>query len=206
MTNEEFIKSVSLEGEIWKDVVGYEGKYYISNFGRVLTKSPTKGWVFLKGEQPNKFGHLRVGLYSHCKRSRIYIHQLVANHFIDNPFGYNEIDHIDCNTQNNHYSNLRWCTHKENVNNPITLSKYQYKNKGKYNNEKTSKPVVQIKNNIVINIFPSAREANRNGFSYSRICLCCKDNNKTHKGCNWYYLSEYENLINKSKNALPNPN
>ena len=33
MTNEEFIKSVSLEGEIWKDVVGFEEKYFISNFG-----------------------------------------------------------------------------------------------------------------------------------------------------------------------------
>ena len=49
MTNEEFIKSVSLEGELWKDVVGYEGKYFISNFGRVATISPKKGFCILNG-------------------------------------------------------------------------------------------------------------------------------------------------------------
>ena len=37
MTNEEFIKSVSFEGEIWKDVVGYEGLYLVSNQGRVVS-------------------------------------------------------------------------------------------------------------------------------------------------------------------------
>ena len=37
MTNEEFIKSISLEGEIWKDVVGYEGHYKVSDFGRVCS-------------------------------------------------------------------------------------------------------------------------------------------------------------------------
>ena len=36
MTNEDFIKSISLEGEIWKDVVGYEGHYSISSFGRLV--------------------------------------------------------------------------------------------------------------------------------------------------------------------------
>lgn len=37
MTNEEFIKSVSLEGEEWSDVVGYEGLYKVSSFGRVAS-------------------------------------------------------------------------------------------------------------------------------------------------------------------------
>jgi hypothetical protein len=37
MTNEEFIKSISLEGEIWKDVVGYEGSYLVSNLGKVCS-------------------------------------------------------------------------------------------------------------------------------------------------------------------------
>ena len=36
MTNEEFIQSIALEGEEWRDVVGWEGLYYISSFGRVF--------------------------------------------------------------------------------------------------------------------------------------------------------------------------
>ena len=39
MTNEEFIKSVSLEGEEWRDVVGYEGYYMISSYGRLLSSA-----------------------------------------------------------------------------------------------------------------------------------------------------------------------
>jgi hypothetical protein len=38
MTNEEFIKSISLEGEIWKDVIGYEETYMVSSYGRVVFK------------------------------------------------------------------------------------------------------------------------------------------------------------------------
>lgn len=37
MTNKDFIKSISLEGEIWKDVIGYEGLYMVSSFGRVIS-------------------------------------------------------------------------------------------------------------------------------------------------------------------------
>ena len=36
MTNEEFIKSVTLNGEEWRDVVGFEGLYMISSIGRVI--------------------------------------------------------------------------------------------------------------------------------------------------------------------------
>lgn len=37
MTNEEFIKSISKEGEEWRDVVGFEGIYIISNYGRAAS-------------------------------------------------------------------------------------------------------------------------------------------------------------------------
>jgi hypothetical protein len=201
MTNEDFIKSVSLEGEIWKDVVGYEGKYFISNHGRVITKSPRCGWCFVIGEKPNQTEYLRVDLYSHCKRKRIYIHRLVATHFIDNPFGYNEIDHIDGNPVNNHFLNLRWTTHKENMNNPNTVWKQKLAYKGKYNNENTSKKIVQLKDGILVNIFPSINESKRQGYSSSSVYQCCKGIMLKHRGYQWMYLSDYEKSINKSKNA-----
>ena len=45
------------------------------------------------------------------------IHQLVAEAFVSNPEGYTEIDHKDRNPKNNHYTNLVWCTHGENMKN-----------------------------------------------------------------------------------------
>jgi hypothetical protein len=37
MTNEEFIKNVSIEGEEWRDVVGFENYYKVSNLGRLIS-------------------------------------------------------------------------------------------------------------------------------------------------------------------------
>ena len=43
------------------------------------------------------------------------IHQLVAETWVPNPHGYTEILHLDENPRNNHYTNLKWGTHKENM-------------------------------------------------------------------------------------------
>lgn len=44
----------------------------------------------------------------------LFVHRLVAKCFIDNPYNYPVINHKDGNKQNNHYSNLEWCTVKQN--------------------------------------------------------------------------------------------
>ncbi len=185
MTNEEFIKSISLEGEIWKDVVGYEEKYFISNLGRILTKSPNRGWCFLCGEKPNFTGHLRVDLYSHCKRKRVYVHQLVATHFIDNPMEYKEIDHIDGNPTNNHFTNLRWCTHKENMSNPNTSYKC-CKKRYFYS------PLIATKKDETL-CFYSYAEAEKQHFYYRGIIHAIK-NGTLYRGYKWAYVSDQQSL------------
>lgn len=54
------------------------------------------------------------------EKKRIFVHRLVAETFIPNYENKPEIDHIDGNPLNNNISNLRWCNHCENLNNPIT--------------------------------------------------------------------------------------
>jgi hypothetical protein len=49
------------------------------------------------------------------KQIKKSIHQLVAEVFVPNPGGHNEILHIDENNRNNHYKNLKWGTHEENM-------------------------------------------------------------------------------------------
>lgn len=49
------------------------------------------------------------------RQKAMRVHRLVALCYVENPYNYNEINHIDGNKNNNHYSNLEWCTHKQNM-------------------------------------------------------------------------------------------
>ena len=114
------------KGEIWKDIKDYEGIYQVSNLGRV--KSLEK--VVNNRKYPEKImkqtlseDYLRVTLYKNSKRNTKQVHRLVAEAFIPNPENKPQIDHKDANKTNNFVSNLRWCSQKENLDNPITKEK-----------------------------------------------------------------------------------
>lgn len=111
--------------EIWKDIKGYEGKYQVSNLGRVKSLIEWHGnchldkWV--KKEKiitptNNGYGYLIIGLANRGKRKNFYIHRLVAEAFIPNPENLPVINHKDYNKQNNNVNNLEWMTQKENTN------------------------------------------------------------------------------------------
>ena len=89
-----------------KDGTVCQGGYYeISDFGRVKKNGEIV--------EPNKNKrYLSISTFS--------IHRAVAELFVPNSEGKPEVDHIDGNKYNNRYYNLRWVTHKENINNPIT--------------------------------------------------------------------------------------
>lgn len=106
--------------EIWKEVYGFDHLYEISNQGRLRTKYAGKrGYVkdysFIN-PLDNGHGYLRFNLRLNHKQKTVYVHQLVAEAFIDNPFGYKEINHKDENKKNNCVDNLEWCDHKYNQN------------------------------------------------------------------------------------------
>lgn len=95
--------------EIWKDVVGYEGYYQISNLGNVMrNKKQLKKIV-------DKNGYVFVRLYKNGKQKHFSVHRLVAVAFIPNPQNLPEVNHIDANKENNFVNNLEWCTHTENM-------------------------------------------------------------------------------------------
>lgn len=117
--------------EIWKDIPDYGGLYKISNLGNVkrITKtyfcgSNTKRVLeerLIIGDIAH--GYKRVELWNNRKHKKYMVHRLVAQMFISNPENKPFIDHIDGNPLNNRVENLRWVTHTENMNNPITLKR-----------------------------------------------------------------------------------
>lgn len=95
--------------EYWKDIIGYESRYKISNYGNIYSKQLNK--LF----SPNKSkGHYSVKLIDENQKSKTFdVHRLVANSFIQNPNNYNVVHHIDRNKFNNFYKNLKWCSRSE---------------------------------------------------------------------------------------------
>ena len=174
--------------EIWKDVVGYEGLYQVSNLGNVKSK---RG---LLKPQPRQHGYLAVWLYGkggHAKRNarQISVHRLVAEAFIPNPNNYSEVNHLDECKTNNCVDNLEWCSHVQNSNHGTRPQRIGEKHR----NGKKSKPIAQYsKSGELIRIFPSLQEASRNGFNASNICNCAKGNPSYSNayGYIWRYVTD----------------
>lgn len=211
MANQEFIESISLPNEEWRDVVGYEDFYMVSSFGRVCSlrrkvNVGNGGWRFIPQSilkpHPIKIGNYTrycVNLWKNNIVSQKKVHRLVATAFIPNPCNYLEVDHIDTNTSNNSVTNLRWCNRTMNANNPITKEKNSIIRIGKPI-LKLQKPIVQLLDGYVIATFSCIKDASKFGFNKSQISMCCNKKRATHKGYKWMFLSDYEALISMSKN------
>jgi hypothetical protein len=98
--------------EIWKPIKGHDG-YEISNYGRVKSFMQTSPKIL--SICTDTLGYERVKLYKDGSYIVQKIHQLVAIHFIPNTKNKPEINHLDGDKSNNHYSNLEWCTRSENM-------------------------------------------------------------------------------------------
>ena len=159
--------------ETFVDILGYEGLYKVSNFGRVYSTKRNK--CLKPGEL--KSGYLVVVLCKDAVTKTIRVHRLVAEAFVPNPNNLPQVNHIDEDKTNNAAYNLEWCTASYNR---------------RYSAHKTNKPVAQLANGKVISIYKSVNEASRvAGISCAAICNCCnnKPNFKTAGGYTWRYLN-----------------
>ena len=104
---------VSEDGEVWSKTDTYNHTYLTNHYGadRVVKKTkctvkrPEK-WKKIK-PQDNGYGYFKIYI---GEKKYIRIHQIVAELYIPGYFEGAEVDHIDCNKLNNHYTNLQWCT------------------------------------------------------------------------------------------------
>lgn len=104
--------------EIWKDVVGYEGRYKVSSLGNVMSmRYGGRGGVRLMHPTAHHSGYKMINL-GKPKKIRL-VHVLVAEAFIDNPEKKPFVNHIDGNKGNNRADNLEWVTALENTHHAI---------------------------------------------------------------------------------------
>jgi hypothetical protein len=128
--------------EIWKEVVGYEGIYQVSNLGRIKSLKFGKEKI-LKKTIDNR-GYYVVNLHINRKQKTFNVHQIVASSFLNHkPNGYEfVVDHINDDKLNNQVSNLQIVTARFNV--FKTQGKYSSQYKGIYLNKRFNKWLAQI--------------------------------------------------------------
>lgn len=143
--------------EVWKDILGYEGCYQISNIGNIksLKRTVLYSKVGLKNikerilkKRIQNSGYLIVDLRLLNKVKTFTIHRIVAEYFVPNLNNKPCVNHIDGNKLNNNYYNLEWNTYSENNNHAINTGL-----------RKINCIVQKDKNDVIINRFNSIKEA-----------------------------------------------
>ena len=110
--------------EIWKDIKGFEGRYQVSNLGRIKSLSrivstgrngyrKIKECILVPRNSTNNYQKISIRIYP--KRYWFDVHRLVAEAFIPNPDKLPIINHKDNNPTNNRVDNLEWCNQSHNI-------------------------------------------------------------------------------------------
>jgi hypothetical protein len=98
--------------EEWRDVVGYEGWYQVSNMGRVKRIAPGKSTLpgHILTPAYNSDGYTYVNLCAGTKKKAGKVHRLVAMAFLGNPPKGSEVNHKNLDKADNRLENLEYNT------------------------------------------------------------------------------------------------
>lgn len=187
--------------EVWKEIYGYKGIYFISNKGRVksidrrIPNTNGVGTRIIKGcilkTSFNNKGYEIITLNKEGKKKTCLIHRLVAINFIPNPNNYTDVNHKDENKSNNKVENLEWVTHKYNMNYGDRSIKASEKLKNTRTLSKNGKArkVINIDTGKVFNTILEASWYYK--INASGISQCCRGKSSNCGGFKWKY---YENI------------
>lgn len=166
--------------EEWKDILGYEGLYQISSFGRV--KSLEREWIAgfnikVKGQEKIRKisfgtkGYSQIQLFKNGKHKTCRVHRLVAEAFIPNPDNKSQVNHINGIKTDNIVENLEWCTNEYNMNHAWKngLHKIRIGDKSP-NNKLTSNQVIEMRAKFSTGNYLKSELANEYSISRTQAC------------------------------------
>lgn len=181
-------KTVVVNGEVCEN-------YMVSNLGNVKSLNYLRtGKEKILKTAKRRDNYLYVCLSKDGKSKKYLVHRLVAETFIPKVEGKTYVDHIDGNRQNNVYTNLRWCSQKENCNFDLSRKHKSEAQKGEKSHmygrtgalHPNSKAVLCLENG---KIYESTREAERETGIYNHnISRCCNSKRKSAGGYTWKYI------------------
>lgn len=180
-----------MRDEEWRDVVGYEDLYSVSDRGRVKSKRvktriADKETLIMREKIDDK-GYSRVNLHKDGRCKAELVSRLVANAFVPNPDNLPHVGHNDDVKANNDASNLYWTNPYENNRHNGKLERFHEAHNQSIDiiAKKLSVRVKGVSNNGEEIIFDSIQEARRNGFDSGKISMCINGKRNKHKGYRW---------------------
>lgn len=194
---------MTVKGEEWRPIKGYEGMYEVSNLGRVKRLPLGKQWPYrqthnnIRKPKLTRRGYLSVNLSKNNIVKEHLIHRLVAEAFIPNADNLPIINHKDCNPQNNNVDNLEWCSYSYNNTymncaQARALSRKEHDPENavwKRNARLLYKAVLRFDRNGKFlgryeSLTSAARESNE---SQTSICNCCRGKINNTRNSIWKY-------------------
>ncbi len=168
--------------EIWKDVIGYEKYYQVSNFGRVKrinNRVWNKGYWRNKPHyitrqekylsiKSNKRGYACCVFTKNCIEKGMQVHRLVAQAFIPNPQNKPQVNHKNGIKTDNKVENLEWCTQKENAQHAY-INGLEPRGSKNGNALLTEKQILEIRNKHVPRKYPFKQLSKEYNVSVSNI-------------------------------------
>jgi len=167
-------------GQVWHDVVGYEGLYLVSDRGEVWSNITHR----IRKQVHNKANGYKMLFLVDLKGGKkcVYVHRLVAMAFVPREVDKDVVNHIDENKTNNHSTNIEWVTKQYNnvYNDKIAANR---------------KPISQLSpDGTLIKTWESAREASRQlNLEFKNISACCRGKRSTCGGFTWQFVKETTN-------------
>lgn len=188
----------TLDGEEWRDVVGYEDYFQISSYGRlkrkkvVVERCNNHGVYTIKERilslNPDNRGYVFKCASVYGKPVNFNIHRLVAMAFVPNPNNYTDVNHIDENHSDNIYTNLEWCTRKYNTNYGTNIKRAI---QTKIDKGLTRKVVLYTYEGEFVKEYNSIDEAGRDtGTNSVMIGRCCSGKIASAMGLHFRYKGE----------------
>ena len=165
-----------IKGERWRDVEGFEGRYRISDHGRVFSLLSKK----LLNIYTNSCGYQCVYLYLDGHYKNFKVHRLVAVAFVPNPLNLPQVNHKNEDKTYNYYTNLEWCSAAYNNNYGTRTLRAAITR---------AMPVVCIETGV---IYWGAGEAARQVGIHNHISECCNGKRKSCGGYHWRWATEIE--------------
>lgn len=184
---------LDIDNEIWGVVSGSNGRFMVSNMGRV--KSVKKSWITWRGgvmSKPDVILKPRKSSAGYLSMkttdTTIIIHRAVAEYFLEKEIGKNMVNHKNGVKTDNRVENLEWCTAKENCNHAklLGLIPPSYWKGKKGGNHIASRKVICVTNNTKYNSLAEAAEALK--ITPSHISEVCSGVRKKTGGLIFKYI------------------